>query len=1016
MSKTAHIISHTHWDREWYMNSKFVNEWLPPFFDGLFAMMEKEPEYRFVLDGQTSMLDDCYVELEKLGRSVDEFKERISKYAKQGRLVLGPYYLQPDWQLASDESLVRNMLIGKKMSNELGGHTITGWLLDNFGQISQAPQLHKQFGMKGIVVWRGVELDPFNLNSEFMWVGADGTKIPSGYLLSSYRNAMHLADYPEMIYDRIKNETEKIAPFATTGNVLLMNGYDQEMQPDDIMPYIRDGKADFGDFKVKQSTPDEYMSALIAGKGELQELSGALYSGRYISVFPGILSSRMYLKLLNDEAQRQLEQYAEPVSAMAAMFGCEYPHEKLEKSWKLLLKNQPHDSICGVSVDDVHTDMEDRYAETLKLSREVTDKSASAIASMVDTSTLSGAKSVFTIFNTLEFSRSCNVFIPVKEKNLKIIDNVKNVLDYQPCDNGIIVNVQLDAFGTKSIGLFEGESSNNIDSALSAENEFVSISFNQDGSLTVNDKVNNKTYYNVGVLEDSADNGDEYNYSFLTGDKTITTKGHNAEIEVVEDGSVRKVFKITREWAIPESLSDDRQERSSVSRILPVITYVTLNQNSPVVQFNTKIRNTCRDHRVRVLFPTDIESDVSYAQTQFDIVEHGIEPVMFDNSMIKDEVKRIIIGARECIPITQFPQRDFCAVSDGKVTAGVINKGLPEYEVLREKNTIALTLFRGQGWLARTDLNTRIGDAGPEMLTPDAQCIRDMEFSYGFCSLTGSSYKSNITNISTEVNCPALVIKNSIHSGNDISSLIKVDDKNIKVSAVKWSEDNTSLIIRLYNPKNETVTTNISFKEKVVSANIATPYEDNISVLNVDNNTISITLNSKEIVTLKIRLEISEINKNVLKEFKTWHGYNNNLDLSSYKLPMVVTEAEISSEEKRADEMEAKLNAKCKERDDFKKSLEVLSPSPSQKTKQAVLVMQAEAIRRASLEARLSAIFAREKFDEKLYGRNSEEFKAKQEALVEPLRKIALQLNYARIDKRVSEYITDYFTHQENLK
>lgn len=284
--KTAHIISHTHWDREWYMNSKFVNEWLPPFFDSLFNMLEKEPTYRFVLDGQTSMLDDCYVELEKLGRSVDEFKGKIKKYAEQGRLVLGPYYLQPDWQLASDESLVRNMLIGREMATELGGKTSTGWLLDNFGQISQAPQIHKLFGMKGIVVWRGIELDPLNLDSEFTWRSPDGTAMTCSYLLSSYRNAMRLADYPAIINDRIKNEAEKIEPFATTSNVLLMNGYDQEMTPDDIVPYIKDGKADFGHFTVRQSTPDEYMNAVISEAHDLQELSGPLYSGRYISVFP----------------------------------------------------------------------------------------------------------------------------------------------------------------------------------------------------------------------------------------------------------------------------------------------------------------------------------------------------------------------------------------------------------------------------------------------------------------------------------------------------------------------------------------------------------------------------------------------------------------------------------------------------------------------------------------------------------------------------------------------------------
>ena len=62
---TVHIISHTHWDREWYLNSKYTNEWLIPFFNNLFALFEKEPEYIFVLDGQLAMVEDYFEELDK---------------------------------------------------------------------------------------------------------------------------------------------------------------------------------------------------------------------------------------------------------------------------------------------------------------------------------------------------------------------------------------------------------------------------------------------------------------------------------------------------------------------------------------------------------------------------------------------------------------------------------------------------------------------------------------------------------------------------------------------------------------------------------------------------------------------------------------------------------------------------------------------------------------------------------------------------------------------------------------
>ena len=74
-----------------------------------------------------------------------------------------------------------------------------GWLLDNFGQISQTPQIHRQFGLKGIYLWRGVEMDPREIKSEFLWRGPDGTEMLSIYFLSSYRNAMRLAEYKEIL-------------------------------------------------------------------------------------------------------------------------------------------------------------------------------------------------------------------------------------------------------------------------------------------------------------------------------------------------------------------------------------------------------------------------------------------------------------------------------------------------------------------------------------------------------------------------------------------------------------------------------------------------------------------------------------------------------------------------------------------------------------------------------------------------------------------------------------------------
>jgi len=143
----AHIISHTHWDREWFLNSKYTIEWLIPFFDSLFRLLKKESNYRFVLDGQTLIIEDYFDQLKRQGKDSGEYKRKLKQYVQEGRLLVGPYYLQPDWQLLSGESLVRNLLIGHKIGEKLGGVMKVGWLLDNFGQISQTVQIHKKFNI-----------------------------------------------------------------------------------------------------------------------------------------------------------------------------------------------------------------------------------------------------------------------------------------------------------------------------------------------------------------------------------------------------------------------------------------------------------------------------------------------------------------------------------------------------------------------------------------------------------------------------------------------------------------------------------------------------------------------------------------------------------------------------------------------------------------------------------------------------------------------------------------------------
>jgi len=1033
----AHIISHTHWDREWFLNSKYTIEWLIPFFDSLFRLLKKESNYRFVLDGQTLIIEDYFDQLKRQGKDSGEYKRKLKQYVQEGRLLVGPYYLQPDWQLLSGESLVRNLLIGHKIGEKLGGVMKVGWLLDNFGQISQTVQIHKKFNIKGLFLWRGVEMDSSRINSEFLWESPDGTRLTSIYLLSSYRNAMRLGEYKEIMRERIENEVRKIYPFAATPNVLLMNGYDQEMIPDDFLPELN--KLFFPDIQVKQSTPEEYIETIRKNSPKLKVLKGALYNGRFISVFPGTLSSRIYLKCMNDICQRELEKYAEPFSILSWLNGGKHNYNILMAIWKKLLKNHPHDSICGVSIDDVHIDMEKRFSEVITSTRKITEDELKGLVLNIDTSAGPVGAEPYIIFNPSLKTRDKIITIKTKEVSFKIIDSKGRILANQKGnkDNLHIYVDNVPALGYKTIYLRIGQgkySENQIDIRSDKvivkknmlENRYLRVKIKENGSIDVFDKMNKCLYKNLNIIVDGADAGDEYNYSFLENDVIITNEKIEAEIEVVERSLLKAVIKISIILQLPESLTDDRKTRSPKLGNFPIVNWLTLEADSPILGFRTEVKNTVKDHRLRVLFPINIDTEFSFAGTQFDVTKRKILPETFDDRDISEEVKRVIIGAREPEPITTFPHRYFVDINDGQRGVAVLNKGLPEYEILPDNNTIALTLFRSVGWLARGDLLTRIGDAGPTIFTPDAQCLRQMTFKYAIYFHKGDYNQARVYQIAEEFNTDLKIVKTDQHKGElaDTAGFLTLKSTKdiLQVSAIKRAEDGEGIILRLFNPSKEIVE-----GEVISNYNLSKVYLVNLNekiigeIKDCKEKRFKLLAKPKEIATIRLEIIRKDILKNSTKAKKIKVQLLNEenypmVNFDNFISTSLLTRTDIASEEKRLKGIEKKLNKTRKTvsllEDKFNKfdGLDTVRLAKIEfefhKAKGEVKTYY-----RAFLEAKLSAVLSQKKYLE-TYNKDVDDYTKSMEEIGETLREIGYKLNEARVKKRAYEYIVEYYQHR----
>jgi len=381
---SVHVVCHTHWDREWYLPFESFRLKLVDMVDRLLDILEAEPEYRhFLLDGQTVVVED-YLEFRP------ENARRLQRLAADGRLGLGPWYVLPDEFLVDGEALVRNLALGLRSAEAAGGAMRVGYVPDQFGHTADLPTVLRGFGMREACLWRGVGEDVEG--HAFFWRAPSGAEVLVGYLATSYSNAAGLPPDPAEAGRRVREAVAELEPFAAVPVYLLMNGSDH------LPPRPGTGRAltlvdrEWEGDRVRVSSLPEYFAELRKALGDALPgevraggrrsavVTGELRSGRRAPVLAGTLSARLRQKQRNHRVESLLTRKVEPASAMAWLLGAlPYPTAELDYAWRLLLKNHPHDSICGCSIDVVHREMETRFDKVEQVGKGLLERAEAAL-------------------------------------------------------------------------------------------------------------------------------------------------------------------------------------------------------------------------------------------------------------------------------------------------------------------------------------------------------------------------------------------------------------------------------------------------------------------------------------------------------------------------------------------------------------------------------------------------------------------------------------------------------------
>lgn len=379
--RTVYVVPHCHWDREWYQPHELFRWRLVQMIDELLDHMEAHPEYRcFNLDGQSIVIDD-YLELRP------ENEGRLRALIESGRIVIGPWWVQPDEFLPSGESHIRSFQRGIRFAERLGGSLKVGHCADQFGHIAQMPQLMAQLGLTSACLWRGV---PDAIPGwSFWWEAPDGTRLPVLYLRNSYSSGWRLPNDPDDLVERTRRQEKDLREGLPA---VLMNGTDHSrMEPH--VPAALERAKDRG-YDYRMATLAEYERAVLAGGIDDVTHHGELRSPDRSNVLVGVLSARMNIKQRDFEVSGAIEKYAEPLELLAHLHHGPDGAPALRQAWRLLLENSPHDSICGCSVDQTHREMFPRYDRAEQLARQVARESMAHVVRKAE-APADGALAVF---------------------------------------------------------------------------------------------------------------------------------------------------------------------------------------------------------------------------------------------------------------------------------------------------------------------------------------------------------------------------------------------------------------------------------------------------------------------------------------------------------------------------------------------------------------------------------------------------------------------------------------------
>ncbi len=789
---TIHVIGNAHIDMAWLWPWTETVDVCRMTFENALNNMNRYPEYLYAQSQARA-----YVWIEE---RFPEMFEEIRRRVKEGRwCIVGGTWVEPDNNLPGGESLVRQILYGKRYFRErFGIDVVIAWLPDSFGYAWTLPQIYGKAGFKYFITqkltWNEVNEFPYKA---FWWESADGSRLFS-YFPYTYTHDLNAGQLASQYLDH-REHTGLQDQLVLYGEGDHGGGPSRQM----IERARRLQKIDTYP-TVVQDTPLSFLSNLEEKTTDLPVWKDELY----LEYHQGTYTTQALIKKRN----RRCETLLETAEKFSCFSSARYPQDELEAGWKGTLFNQFHDILPGSCIREVAVDAHKDYDAIEKTVQNVIERSLKNISGRVRTK---GNGIPVVIFNPLSWSRDDLVTVTLPrtlKENTSVFDRRGNPVASQVSGDTLVFmakdvpSVGYETFWLRPASQTNDETSLQIGEGF-IENRFYRLEINpQTGNWSrLYDKRLDREILKTGeegnvlqAFEDLPQAWDAWNIGYTGREWKIEDV---EKTEVVEDGPVRAALRVTRTSGESRFVQD-------------IVLYSDLPRIDVLNRFDWHEEHVL----LKVAFPVNVRSEVATYEIPYGTIERRTVPLTPQDSA------KYEVSAQKWIDL-----------SDGQYGIGLLNDSKYGHDV--KDDVMRITLLRS-----------------PKYPDPEADMGSHI-FTYSVYPHAGDWKQARTYRQGYELNYPLLAVIETPHKGDlpAHQSFASIEPDNVILSAMKKADDSDDLVLRLYELFGNTTRATITLSRNFQSAVETDLLENAQSPLETEKDSINILARPYEIKTVMAR-------------------------------------------------------------------------------------------------------------------------------------------------------------------